>query len=88
MIAREKTIYDHAGGVYYEPFISANGRVGYRVGRTDEFSDAETFIYFNPSSTEGDSTPNVFVYIGIDNDPDIDEPRHFYTLDMEAFGGK
>ena len=80
-------IYDPDGGVFYEPFIASDGRVGYRVGRTDDRPDAETFIYLNPSfSGGGDDTPNVFLYIGVENDPNEDEPQHFYTLDREDFG--
>lgn len=82
----EQTVYDPAGSVYYVPIINKDGRVGYRVGRTDDRSDAEVFIYFNPSNTEGDDTPNVFVYIGGANDPGEDEPMHFYALDREEFG--
>lgn len=80
------TVYDPAGDVYYVPFVSDDGRVGYRVGRTDERSDAETFVYFNPSTTERDSTPNVFVYTGIENDPAEDSPEVFIALDAESFG--
>jgi hypothetical protein len=85
-IDRSRTVYDPDGNVFYEPFISDDGRVGYRVGRTDDRPDAETFIYFNPSTTERDDTPNVFVYIGIENDPNEDDPQHFYTLTKEDFG--
>lgn len=82
----DRTVYDPAADVYYQPFVSDDGRVGYRVGRTDDRPDVETFIYFNPSDTEGDDTPNIFIYLGGDNDPALDKPLHFYTLDREAFG--
>lgn len=85
-LLREFTVYDPAGHVYYVPFVSEDGRVGYKVGRSDDRPDAETFIYFNPSTTEHDDTPNVFVYIGGDNDPAHDESQHWYALDREAFG--
>jgi hypothetical protein len=82
----EHTVYDPAGDVYYVPFVSEDGRVGYHVGRTDDRPDTETFIYLNPSTTESAPTPDVFVYIGEHNDPSMDEPQHFYTLGREAFG--
>lgn len=81
----EKTTYDPAGQVFYEPFVSDDGRVGYRVGRTDERSDAETFIYLNPNMTLfGEAV--VYLYIGTENDPTEDEAEHFYAMDEYAFG--
>lgn len=80
------TVYDPAADVYYTPMVAKDGRVGYRVGRTDDRPDNETFIYFNPSLSEGPGDANVFVYIGIENDPAEDESQHFYNMDDEAFG--
>ena len=80
------TIYDPAGEVFYVPFVSEDGRVGYRVGRTDDRPDAEAFVYFNPSTTERDTTPNVFVYVGDENDPTLDHPECFVALDPAVFG--
>lgn len=67
----EMTVY--ADGIYYEPFVADDGRVGYRCVRNMEDGDSrETFIYFNPSS-DGGKDANVFVYEGIENDPVHDE---------------
>lgn len=82
-------IYDPANDLYYQPFVDEElGIVGFRVGRTDDRPDAETFIYLSPScnDTSTPDDPNVFVYIGGDADPAHDNPEHFYTLDREAFG--
>jgi hypothetical protein len=78
---RGLTVYDPAADVFYVPFVAEDGRVGYRVGGTGKRADVETFIYFNPSTTEGDSTPNVFVYEGVENDPGLDNPLVFVTPD-------
>jgi len=75
------TVLDPGSDVYYVPFISDDGRVGYRVSRTD--GSRETFIYFNPSDSSSDTKPNVFVYIGIENDPALDEAQHWYALETE-----
>lgn len=43
----------------------------------------ETYIYLNPSSDDSDSDnpqATVFVYVGGDNDPALDTPQHFYSL--------
>jgi len=64
-------------GVYYIPFYN-DGRVGYIV-RTDDGSK-ETTIYFNPSDDTDDGVPNVFVYIGVENDPALDAAIHHYDL--------
>ena len=80
----EHTVYDPGVDVYYVPFVGDDGRVGYRVGTTDG-SDRETFIYFNPSVTDGDADePNVFVYIGGDNDPAVDSPQHCYAPEFAS----
>jgi hypothetical protein len=83
-----RTVYDPAGNVFYVPFVADDGRVGYRVGRTDERPDAETFIYMNPSLSGGAPSPDVFVYIGVENDPAEDAPQHFYALTAQDFGLK
>ncbi len=71
-------------GVYYTPFIAPDGRVGYSVCEIDGSNGSrEVFIYLNPSaSCEGGTPPNdVFLYMGIENDPAEDEPMHFYGID-------
>lgn len=73
----DRTVYDPGGDVYYVPYVSVDGRVGYRVSRSD--GRAETFVYLNPSMTEGGS-PDVFLYIGIEDDPALDTPRRFFTF--------
>jgi hypothetical protein len=70
------TIYDAPGDMYYVPFVSDDGRVGYRVSTTD--GSRETFIYMNPTTdSSGSPSPDVFVYEGIENDPAEDEPVAF-----------
>jgi hypothetical protein len=86
ILHNELTIYDPSKNIYYIPFVASDGRVGYQIGRTDDRPDAEAFIYLNPSDSEGDLVPNVFVYIGPENDPTQDESQHFYTITNEDFG--
>lgn len=89
IVFTDVAVYDPFNDIYYQPFVAADGRVGYKIGRTDDRPDAETFLYFNPSTSDannGDDTPNVFVYIGGDNNPEHDEPLHFYTIADEDFG--
>lgn len=79
----------YVGDIYYTPFLTSDGRVGYRVTRVSEDMDGvevggeEEFIYFNPSDHSDGDVPNVFVYIGGDNDPVMDAAQHHYLL----FGG-
>jgi hypothetical protein len=78
----ERTVYDPASDTAYVPFVSDDGRVGYRVidTRAGKAGERETFLYFNPSISEGGGDdPNVFVYIGGENDPAHDESLHFYA---------
>lgn len=79
----DRTVYDPASDTAYIPFVSDDGRVGYRVIDTRAGGDREMFLYFNPSGTgeEPDDarSANVFVYIGGENDPAEDEPLHFYA---------
>jgi hypothetical protein len=77
-----QTIY--AGNVYYEPFLADDGRVGYvvRTNREGDEEQRELFIYLNPSDHTDDGEPNVFVYIGGDNDPGLDAAQHHYVLDL------
>lgn len=76
----QRTVYDPRGGVVYVPFVSDDGRVGYRV--TDTLSDAgaECFIYLNPSDSSDDGVPNVFLYVGGENDPAYDAAELHYDL--------
>jgi hypothetical protein len=85
MLDTKKAVYDPASNLVYFPFIAEDGRVGYQVNTTygDPDAERETFIYFNPSDTSGDDTPNVFVYMGEDNDPAHDEPMHFYAIEFD-----
>jgi hypothetical protein len=80
----EHTFVDNglSGRTVYTPFIAKDGRVGYSVQR--DYGPI-TYVYLNPSSTESDPTPNVFVYEGVHNDPGQDEPVCFVTADgLEA----
>jgi hypothetical protein len=79
------TIYDPDGQVFYVPFIAADGRVGYRVGRTDDMPDVEHFVYLNPSTgSDQPGKPDVFVYVGIENDPNLDEAVYYVPFDRRA----
>lgn len=64
--------------MYYEPFVK-NGRVGYRCVRIDG-DQREVFVYLNPS-TDAEGTPNVFVYVGEENDPAVDPPVTHIVLE-------
>lgn len=81
-------VYDPNNDIYYQPFVSKDGRVGYKIGRTDDRPDAETFLYFNPSVNDPSdpADPTVFVYIGVENDPAEDLPQHFYDITNADFG--
>lgn len=94
-----KTIYTNDdSGTYYVPFIADDGRVGYRVGIAREADGPrgeeaswETFIYLNPSTSIDASAPDrgdVFVYVGIENDPAQDEPITFIAIDDDSFGAE
>lgn len=77
-------VYDPDGGVVYVPFLAKDGRVGYRV--VDTLNPGhETFIYLNPSTGSDDGVPNVFVYIGGEDDPAVDGAVHHYDL-RDALG--
>lgn len=68
---------DTPEGVTYVPFVDGP-RVGYEIRRDGR---APTYLYFNPSSESDDGQPNVFVYMGEDNDPSADDvPLHFYDI--------
>ncbi len=77
----EFTVYDTDRGFFYVPFISSDGRVGYRVARSDDAS-RETFIYLNPSDGGMGEVPDVFVYQGIENDPSLDEAVVFVVPEV------
>ena len=79
----EPTIYDPPSGLYYQPFIAPDGRVGYRVG-SSERGDWETFIYLNPSISEGPGDGNVFLYEGGENLPEHDSPITFVSVSPDA----
>ena len=88
----EHTIYNPKGDVYYVPFIASDGRVGYRVGRTDSRPDVESFVYLNPSTevdlADGsDGGSDVFLYEGLENDPMLDRTVVFVRTDLEAVLG-
>ena len=75
----DRTVYDPPSDTAYVPFVSDDGRVGYRVIDTREGrGDWEVFLYLNPSISEGSGDANVFVYIGGKNDPAHDESMHHY----------
>lgn len=75
--AEQEATHDTASGVWYVPVIH-KGMVGYRCQHPD---GRETFIYFNPSDSSDDGTPNVFVYEGPHFDPNNDTPSHHYDIE-------
>jgi hypothetical protein len=83
-IAREwlrgQTIYASDPNVYYEPFCE-DGRVGYRCQTNNAGDCRETYVYFNPSTSDTNDTPNVFVYQGGDNDPSVDGAECYIALE-------
>ena len=74
------TIRDDDAGVTFTPFIASDGRVGYHC-RAD--NGREAYVYLNPSTGSDDveHVPNVFVYVGGNNDPAMDEPIVYVDVD-------
>jgi hypothetical protein len=70
-----------SGRTAYVPFIEA-GRVGFVIERDGRTS----YVYLNASSTDADPTPNVFVYVGPENDPALDSSVVFVAFEEEDFG--
>lgn len=78
---------EDGAGTRFVPIVTDDGQVGFRVEWLN--TGETTFIYFNPSTTEGadDFTPNVFVYEGATGEPWNDEALHFYDLrERSEFG--
>lgn len=73
-------------GVTYIPFIDGP-RIGYRIV-TESGAAPDEYLYFNPTSDTGElhGTPNVFVYMGYENDPTGDLPVHFYDISRNVHG--
>jgi hypothetical protein len=73
------------GDVEYVPFVSEEGRVGYQVNDYGvPVGVATTYIYFNPShGPEQEDRPNIFVYMGENNDPAFDAPLHYYNIEFK-----
>ena len=71
---------DH--GITYEPYIGANGQIGFKVLRDD---GAHTYIYLNPSDHDSGNEPNVFLYIGMFGEPENDSPECYFTFKKEDF---
>jgi hypothetical protein len=73
-------------GVTYVPFVDGT-RVGYEV-RDDSGASPNQYLYFNPTTDTGDAegVPNVFVYLGYENDPGGDLPLHFYDIPRSLHG--
>ena len=56
--------------------------MGFRVTHPN---GAVEFTYLNPSSSDSDGTPNVFVYQGAAGNPAMDTPQHWYSLARNEF---
>lgn len=80
-VLKDKIVYGRRA--YFEPFVSEDGRVGYRVQET-EGDRRETFIYLNPAVEQEGDSPEVFLYVGGDNDPAVDQAEHWYGLDFDG----
>jgi hypothetical protein len=65
-----------AEGVTYTPWTDG-WAIGYRV---DYAAGGHEFIYLNPSGSDSEEQPCVFVYQGERGDPGSDTPLHHYTL--------
>jgi hypothetical protein len=73
-----------SGNLSYLPFITPDGRVGYKIQRDGRPLD---FVYFNPSdNSEGEAGDDIFVYRGTVGDPAEDKPLCFIdTGDHEDY---
>ena len=64
------------GNVTYTPWTDGDV-VGLRAEHTDGRVE---FVYLNPSATDTDGQPNVFVYHGTTGDPGEDYPVVFVNV--------
>ena len=67
----------YGDGLYYTPFVTADGRAGHRVASLGTGGEVK-YVYLNPSN--GDQDRNVFLYEGTECDPNWDYPHHFYEI--------
>lgn len=82
----DQTIHDSDHGVRYVPFID-NGIVGYSVEDDGETTSGsrQYWLYLNPSTGGDADSGDIFLYVGLDEDPDPgnDAPLHFYDTDFD-----
>lgn len=71
-------ITDLASGVVYTPWTDGCA-VGFRCAHP---GGKVEFIYLNPSQDSDDGVPTVFVYQGVEGDPNQDGACHHYIIDM------
>ena len=64
-------------GVTFHPW-QRESAVGFRI---EYPSGNVSYIYLNPSSDDSEGLANVFVYLGTEGDPAIDQPLHWYGLE-------
>ena len=73
-------VVDEFGGVTYTPWTN-----GYAIGFKVTHRNGDiSYVYFNPSVTDGSCQPDVFVYTGSHGDATLDDPECFITT---AFDG-
>lgn len=62
----------------YEPWTN-----GYAVGfKCTDVRGQVSYIYLNPSSSDSDDGPNVFLYQGTAGDPGVDSPVEWFATDF------
>lgn len=72
-------VKDSGSGVEYTPWTDGYA-IGYKIAHPNGDT---TYIYLNPSQSEGEGDGNVFVYTGDKGNPEADLPWHHYNIEAE-----
>lgn len=75
----DRTI-ETAEGFSYTPYVAEDGRVGYIVA---DDQGRHKLVYLTPSNGEDEGMPNVFVYVGEEDNPALDVPQCFCLIEYE-----